>query len=291
MIEILNGYNFNFSDTITSFHLAEGPGGFIEALNYIRNNPKDIYYGMTLINDDKETPKWNKCEYYLNQNPHIKIDYGSDGTGNLYNLENLLYVNKYFSNSIDFITADGGFDFSIDFNKQEETSLNLIFSEICFAMMMQKKGGSFILKVFDTFSLASFEMIYLLSYLYEEVYIMKPSTSRPANSEKYIICLRFRMIPNLYKIKNKMIEIFPIVQQNRLISFLKIPLNNIFVDKLKEINSIFGQCQIESIITTLNYISNTTHQENYDNKRSHLNKCIKWCQKNKMPIDSYHDIS
>jgi cap1 methyltransferase len=156
---------------------------------------------------------------------------------------------------------------------------------------MQKRGGSFILKVFDTFSLASFEMIYLLSYLYEEVYIMKPSTSRPANSEKYIICLRFRMIPNLYKIKNKMIEIFPIVQQNRLISFLKIPLNNIFVDKLKEINSIFGQCQIESIITTLNYISNTTHQENYDNKRSHLNKCIKWCQKNKMPIDSYHDIS
>jgi 23S rRNA U2552 (ribose-2'-O)-methylase RlmE/FtsJ len=293
MIEILNGYSFNFPETMTSFHLAEGPGGFIEALNYYRKNittgsSNDIYYGMTLMNDDRETPKWNKCERYLNENPHIKLEYGADGTGNLYHIENLVYVNKNFCNSIDFITADGGFDFSIDFNKQEENSLNLIFAEICFALMMQRKGGSFVLKVFDTFSSASFEMIYLLSYLYEDIFIMKPSTSRPANSEKYIVCLNFRMVPNLQKIKNKIFEIFPAIQEKGLVSFIEMPINNIFIDKLKEINSIFGQCQIESIISTLNYISNSNHQESFDNKRSHIGKCIKWCQKNKMPMDSFH---
>lgn len=295
MIEILNGYDFKFGDKITSFHLAEGPGGFIEALNYYRKNicsefinENDVYYGMTLMNDDRETPKWNKCEKYLRDNPHIKLEYGADGTGNLYHIENLLYVNDKFNNSVDFITADGGFDFSIDFNKQEENSLKLIFSEICFAIMMQKKGGSFVLKVFDTFSSASFEMIYLLSYLYEDVYIMKPSTSRPANSEKYIVCLNFRMVPNLNKLKTKLIEIFPIIQENGLISFINIPINNIFIDKLKEINSIFGQCQIENIVSTLNYICNTVHNETYDNKRTHISKCIKWCQRNKLPIDLYH---
>lgn len=288
MIEILNNYEFNFPSVMMSFHLAEGPGGFIEALNYIRQNPNDTYYGMTLMNDDKETPKWNKCEKYLNSNPHIKIHYGSDGTGNLYHIENLEYVNTHFENCIDFITADGGFDYSIDFNKQEENSLNLIFSEICFALMMQKKGGSFVLKVFDLFSSASFELIYLLSYLYEQVFIMKPSTSRPANSEKYIICINFRMVPNLNKIKTKIMEIFPMIQKNGLVSFLHLPNNNLFIDKLKEINSIFGQCQIESIISTLNYISNSNHPDSYDNKRSYIGKCIKWCQKNKMPINHFH---
>ncbi len=293
MIEILNGYDFKFPETMTSFHLAEGPGGFIEALNYYRKNiqnksENDIYYGMTLMNDDRETPKWNKCEKYLNENPHIKLEYGSDGTGNLYHIENLEYVNKKFNHSIDFITADGGFDFSVDFNKQEENSLNLIFAEICFALMMQKKGGSFVLKVFDTFSSASFEMIYLLTYLYEEVYITKPSSSRPANSEKYIVCLNFRMVSNLHKIKTKILDIFPTIQDKGLVSFLTMPMNNIFTDKLKEINSIFGQGQIESIISTLNYISNTNHQDSYDNKRTHIGKCIKWCQKNKLPIDSFH---
>jgi hypothetical protein len=98
------------------------------------------------------------------------------------------------------------------------------------------------------------------------------------------------MVPNLQKIKNKIFEIFPTIQEKGLVSFIDMPINNIFIDKLKEINSIFGQCQIESIISTLNYISNSNHQESFDNKRSHIGKCIKWCQKNKMPIDSFHQF-
>ena len=51
MIELINTLNLfdNNSETIKSFHLAEGPGGFIEALSYIRKNPNDTYYGMTLM--------------------------------------------------------------------------------------------------------------------------------------------------------------------------------------------------------------------------------------------------
>ena len=35
--------------SIRSFHLAEGPGGFIEALANTRNNPHDVYVGITIL--------------------------------------------------------------------------------------------------------------------------------------------------------------------------------------------------------------------------------------------------
>ena len=208
MIEIINHYNFYFDKNIKSFHLAEGPGGFIEALQYVRNNDYDMYYGMTLMVGNKDVPKWDKSNYFLNKHSNVIIEKGADKTGNLYTIENLIYIRDHYKHSMDFITGDGGFDFSVDFNKQEESSLNLIFAEICFAMVLQKKGGSFILKVFDTFSSLSIELLYLLTYLYETVSITKPLPSRPANSEKYIVCLNFKMVPNLNVLIQNIIDKF-----------------------------------------------------------------------------------
>ena len=37
-------------------------------------------------------------------------------------------------NSMDLITADGGFDFSYDFNNQETECVKLILCQICFAI-------------------------------------------------------------------------------------------------------------------------------------------------------------
>ena len=285
MIEIINHYRFVFPKNMKSFHLAEGPGGFIEALQYIRQNDYDMYYGMTLMTGDKDIPKWDKSSYYLNKHSNIIIEKGDDKTGNLYSLENLLYVEKHYKNSMDFITGDGGFDFSIDFNKQEESSLNLIFAEICFAMVMQKKGGSFVLKVFDTFSYCSVELLYLLTYLYEEVNITKPLPSRPANSEKYIVCTNFRMVPNLNILIKNVIDNYSLIKTHQLSSILNVSISNHFLDKIKEINSIFGQTQIENILSILTHIMDDTKYDKQEQiKKSHLGKCIKWCKKNNLPI-------
>ena len=49
-----------------TFHLAEGPGGFIEATTYLRKkNTKDNYYGITLLNNDKHVPNWKKADMLL----------------------------------------------------------------------------------------------------------------------------------------------------------------------------------------------------------------------------------
>jgi len=292
LLEILNAFPFCFPKVMRSFHLAEGPGGFIEAIQYSRKNNKDVYYGMTLLDNNRDIPLWNKCEKNLMKgNSNIIIESG-DGTGNLYHLENLLYVRKHYEHSIDFITADGGFDYSVDFNNQEESSLHLIFSEVCFAMMMQKKGGHFILKVFDTFSSSTIELVYLLTYLYEEVIVSKPMTSRPANSEKYILCNKFKMVHNIEEIKNKICEIYPTVQANPYNSILDLELPNLFLNKIREINSIFGQSQVSTILSVLTYITDDKKNDKLEQlRKSHIHKCVKWCKKNNMDIhDKYYGM-
>ena len=47
-------------------------------------------------------------------------------------------------------------------------------------------------KIFDIFTQATIDLLYLLSLLYEKVYIIKPNTSRIANSEKYVVCKKFK---------------------------------------------------------------------------------------------------
>jgi len=282
LLDILNDIT---PRNITSFHLAEGPGGFIEAVSWLRNNINDIYYGMTLINDDDNIPGWKKSEYFLNRNENVKIEYGINKNGDLSDVENLKYCYKKYKNSIDIITGDGGFDFSLDFNKQEILSTKLILYQICFAISIQKEGGIFILKFFDLFTEASVDLIYLLSLCYEKIYIVKPFTSRYANSEKYIVCKKFKSI-NVETILDKIISNYTEINNNE--KFLKRILNiNIpyfFLNKLEEYNAIIGQQQIENIISTIGLITNNSNNDKLENiKNNNIQKCVQWCIKYKIP--------
>jgi len=255
MIEIINTFSFLCEkNTINCFHLAEGPGGFIEAFNYKRNNKGDKYYGMTLISDDINIPSWKKSSHFINNNSNVIIEYGSTKTGDLFMKENLLYCNDNYGNTMDYITADGGFDFSVDFNKQEELSMKLIIAQIFFAIIMQKEGGNFVLKIFDIFKFKTVEIIFLLANLYDYVYIYKPYTSRVANSEKYVICKNYKN--NNETINKEIIDNFDYLLNNidNIYSLFNITLPKLFLKKIEEINAIYGQQQIENINTTLNFI-------------------------------------
>ena len=119
--EILFDFNLidNSNTSMVYAALAEGPGGFIEALSYFRKNESDTYYGMTLMNNSNDVPKWKKNEIYLSIHKNIVLEYGKDKTGNLYSKENLLYIYDKYKHSMNFITGDGGFDYSLNFNYQE----------------------------------------------------------------------------------------------------------------------------------------------------------------------------
>ena len=269
--------------TINSFHLAEGPGGFIEAMVNMRKNNTDTYYGMTLLNSDINVPGWNKSQHFLHKHENVIIEKGSSGDGDLLNPDNLDYVYNKYKNSMEIVTGDGGFDFSVDFNQQESVSAKLIFAQICYALMIQKKGGSFVLKFFDTFSRASVEMIYILNVFYDTVYIIKPCTSRYANSERYIVCKNFKkkdMSSYLSVFKNIIREMSANIYVTQL---LNIEIPYYYISRLEEINAILGQQQLESIVSTLALIQNNSNEMEKKIEQIMLNniqKCTNWCMKN-----------
>ena len=268
----------------TTAHIAEGPGGFIEAvIKYRNSNINDILYAITLRSDTLEIPGWNKSTQYLNQHKNIKISYGSDGTGDIYKINNI----KHFvttgveNNKMDLITADGGFDFSIDFNKQEQLSYRLVFCQIVIALSIQKEGGHFVCKLFDLFHLSTIKLIWLLHCFYETVYVTKPFTSRPANSEKYLVAKGFQGISldyleQLYNVVQlwETVEITPF----NIIDIFDCNLPTYFLESFSEYNYHIVKRQIESIIKTLllsnikinqKLIKYIRHQQYYNAK--------KWC--------------
>jgi len=269
MIEIINVFDFlNEENSIKSFHLAEGPGGFIEAFNYYRKTNSgeksinDKYYGITLISNNQNIPSWKKGENYIKYNTNIVIEYGRSNNGDLFNKNNIKYFAENYSEEMNYVTADGGFDFSTDFNNQEELSYKLILAQILYALIIQKKNGKFVLKIFDIFKYKTIELIYLLSIFYDLVFIYKPSTSRVANSEKYLICKKFKGINEV--LKNDILNEFENLMLNSesLYSIFNFSLSKHFIYKIKEINAIYGQQQLENINNTLNFIreiSNLKH--------------------------------
>ena len=273
-------------DKCSTFHLAEGPGGFIEAIQSMRTNRDDLYYGMTLIDDsDQSIPGWKKSKAFLTKNPNVIIEKGIDGTGDLMSADNLRDCFTRYNGSMDLITADGGFDFSVDFNHQEKVSGKLVFCQIAFAIAMQKKNGNFIIKFFDTFTQMSLDLLFILSNVYDQVYFVKPNTSRYANSEKYIVCKGFRLenSEELVKRLHSVFKTFPVEGNMKRILSIDIPY--IFTSRVEEYNAIFGQQQIESITSTLNLIDNNKYDRLDTMKKANIQKCVNWCQKYKLPYN------
>ena len=292
MIEIVNMFNLQFdSKPIRTFHLAEGPGGFIEAIVKIRNCKHDQYIGMTIMdsNNDPNIPSWKKTETFLKQNPNVYIETGADKTGNILSLQNLEHCKNKYASSMELITGDGGFDFSVDFNKQEINIANLLFAQMCYALVMQKFGGTFILKIFDCFMPHSADILYILSSFYEKVYIVKPYTSRYANSEKYLVCKGFilnscqSIFSTLHKAFEKMVN----VQENRYVSrFLNCHIPIYFLTKVNDYNSVFGQQQLENIYYTITLIEKKTKYDKIDTLiRNNIQKCQIWCTKNNVSFN------
>lgn len=291
LIEMINYFEllseFN-NKPIKSFHLAEGPGGFIEAMIFLRKNTMnkdDKYYGITLQSNNRNIPKWRKLTEKFKFNTSIKIENGITNDGDLLKEENFTHCFNKYKNSMDFLTADGGFDFSIDYEKQELASLKLIFAQIMYAIMLQKKGGTFILKIFDIFYRPSVEMIYLLNCFYESVSVCKPNTSRFANSEKYLVCRDFRYedTSEYYEVFRNNLEKFS--EGEAIESIMKIDIPLCFTQDIEEVCAILGKKQLATIHTTLLLIQEKRNDKIDKLKKTNIEKSIKWCERNNIP---YH---
>ena len=184
--EMLHDFGLTREGKMRATFLAEGPGGFMEAFAMFRAGKSgDEIHGMTLHSRNRGIPGWKvKVPFTLHR--------GADGTGNLYSAENVDHLAAAVGpGTCHHVTADGGFDFSTDYNSQEETSTRLIVAEIYAALRLQAPGGAFVLKIYDMRSPQTVGALYLLRTCYAGLRVVKPLTSRPANSERYVVCTGF----------------------------------------------------------------------------------------------------
>ena len=253
-------------------NLAEGPGGFIEALYKYRTNNEinDKYYAITLHSKKKNIPGWDQLyrrkNHFLN-NKNIELK-----TGNLYDISNVLNYSKYFKKKKAFlVTCDGGFDYSKDFNGQEINSHKIIYAEIVTALLVQEDGGTLVCKMFDLFTCFSLQLIYLLTLLYENVNIIKPLTSRPANSEKYIVARGFK--GSCKQITTSMLKELSNWDNKKNIIMENITLPQEFINEMEKINISLTEYQTKYITETLDYIKNynSVIKQNNVNNMNNMN--------------------
>ena len=284
-------YDINFKEIIltndwtkiTTNHIAEGPGGFIEAtIRYCERFkiPIENINAITLKEDNNvDVPNWNVAHNMINEN-NIKIHYGIDLTGNIYSIQNILdYIINVGKNTCTIVTADGGIDYSIDYNKQEQLSYRLILCEIVIALSIQVKNGIFVFKIFDLSTQFTVELLYILSKCYKEIIITKPNTSRMANSEKYVICKGFigitiANINILYKAVDVFEEEFPF-------SLVDGGIEQEFINLIMEYNNNYIKTQIDNINNTLEPVI-------HDDYILQIKSAYKWCKKYEISINKYN---
>uniref|UniRef100_A0A6C0DWB5 Ribosomal RNA methyltransferase FtsJ domain-containing protein n=1 Tax=viral metagenome TaxID=1070528 RepID=A0A6C0DWB5_9ZZZZ len=297
--EIINEFDI-FEEYVNReliLHCAEAPGGFIQGTNiYLQidrfvdevkkkdeNKNKIDEEGFTFVKRKKTTKKdyiiysislnkdlpqykmYNLPTYNKNiLNKYIYITYGKDNTGDINNIENVKHIERMTNASFYLITADGGFDEGIDFNNKEQLHYSLILNEIGTAIRLQKYDGHFILKMFDIFTETSIHLLYLLNLCYKNVHIYKPKTSRPTNSEKYIICKNFKLDDNK---RNEILEklLLPKLKKNLYMSFRlfdEIPED--FVENIRNINTILVKKQCEYLQYAIELCNNQDFFVEYD---------------------------
>ena len=258
------------SNDFSSIHISDGPNPFVQATLYFRDmyceNKKDSYYILASTETAQQKTFQNK---YSN---------------NIKSFKDVDDLCKEVKGRVDLITGDRGKEWNTE-NKQEQESFDGIFEQILCAVRKQKQGGCFVCKFFETFTMTSIKLVAILSQLYDKVSVVKPLTSRGSNSEKYVVCVNFKLgekdaqsaaivLEKIYsQIKGLkkgkfLVDVFP-----------NFELENEFKATMININKTVANEQLKSINQMISYIESTNyHGDMYIEHRDKQIKAAKfWC--------------
>jgi hypothetical protein len=209
--------------------------------------------------------------------------------------ENFNDNNDYINNTVNYdFSNNKKYDFlvfNLNFN-----SLNDYFIKLLHYLMLifnnQQLNGSCVIKIDNLFYKPVIDFMYILSSLYEKVYIYKPNTSNVTTFEKYIICKNYQtnlLNTNLINENFNALQLFiENLQYNSIHSFLNFEIPYYFLLKIDDVNIITGQQQIESLDLIINILKNKNRDEKFETlKKNNILKSIMWCEKYKIPCNKF----
>lgn len=199
------------NDLLYFADVCAGPGGFSEYVLWKKKwQAKGFGFTLQCENDFK------LHEFFAGPPETFDAYYGCKGDGNVYDPENIEsladYVLKQTVGGVHFMMSDGGFSVEGQENVQEILSKQLYLCQCLVALSIVRVNGHFVTKVFDLFTPFSVGLIYLMYKCFKQICIVKPNTSRPANSERYLVCKWKKS--NTDTIRNHLFEINQIMFDN-----------------------------------------------------------------------------
>jgi 23S rRNA U2552 (ribose-2'-O)-methylase RlmE/FtsJ len=288
MIEMLDILDFfprlsKTNPNIRTAHIAEGPGGFVQAtFDLAERYGKKIKQAtaMTLRPTDSRIPGWRRATNFLHNHKEIKLHYGYDDTGNIYIKENQDSFLEAVNPGVHLFTADGGFDFSSDYSMQEHHIFRLFACSSYTGLRSLLIDGSMIIKFFDTFSESTSILLMCMARCFKEWKIYKPALSRPCNSERYFLARGFLGIHPSINIlfekicKNAAEDMYP--------TGLELNVSQEEVDYIQAQQNLSISNQLDSLKKSLYFAS---HLEEWYTKQLSLDfQCsLKWCNRFKIP--------
>ncbi len=199
MIEMMQVVNLTGKlvgrDRFKTAHVCEGPGGFIQAaFDEAERNRKKVSQAvaMTLRPTEHQIPGWKRAAVFLKKHPEVKIVYGANATGDILDRANRQSFYEDCARSIYLFTADGGVDFATNYHEQERTIYPLLVASALMAVNCLTEGGVCIIKIFDSYTRPTEDLILGLASLFRQWTLYKPATSRPCNAEQYFIGVGFK---------------------------------------------------------------------------------------------------
>lgn len=208
----------------------------------------------------------------------------------LYNM----FITNNFGVKIDLLICEFKQDDYTNNNKYIQNML-LVFIIIS---KYQSENGSCIIKIDTIFYKAIVDIIFLLSSFYEKIILVKPNISNITRGERYLICNSFnyslsdkskllrqiddKILPNIHN--------YSTISDTSIYSLLNNEIPYYILNKLDESNVIIGQQQLEAYDQIINIFKNKNREEKIEIiKRQHIQKCIHWCEKNKLPHNTFID--
>jgi len=196
-------------------------------------------------------------------------------------------------------------NFSIDNNVFSEIKFDFLLYEthssdyfislikiIIIILRNQKLSGTSIIKISDVFHKPVVDTLYLLSSLYEKIYICKPNTNNIVTFDRYIICKNFLYSEesNNYLKFNyfKLIIFLKRLEDKHIISILDFDIPYYFKNRIDDLNIIIGQQQLDALDQIITLYKNKNKNNKIETiKKGNIQKSVSWCEKYKIPCNKF----
>jgi hypothetical protein len=239
------------------------------------------------------THNYNSTNYLLNM---LREENEDNIILENFNFNNLYkkFIQKEYKNKLDLII----FEFYPDEYNDTKKYIHNMVLVLLIIIKYQMNHGTSIIKINNILYKAVIDVIFILSGIYDKIFLVKPSISNITNGERYLICKGFnenllnqsKLVSNIdekiiLKMNNK-----ELMNNSCITSVIENELPYYLLNKIEESNLVIGRQQLEAYDQIINIFKNKNREEKVENlKRIHIQKCIQWCEKNQLPHNKFTD--